>query len=63
MIRGRLIAMGGGRRRPFVLAHITIASQGIADDINTARALCGNSAAAPSFAPSAPTRGHGPRLR
>jgi len=33
MIRGHLIAMGG-RRRPFVLAHIVIPSQGISDDVN-----------------------------
>jgi hypothetical protein len=33
MIRGRLIPMGA-RRRPFVLAQIAIASQGISDDIN-----------------------------
>lgn len=33
MIRGQLIAMGG-RRRPFVLAHIAIPSEGISDDVN-----------------------------
>lgn len=33
MIRGQLIARGG-RRRPFVLAHIVIPSQGISDDVN-----------------------------
>jgi hypothetical protein len=33
MIRGRLIAMGA-RRRPFVLAHLSIPSQGIAEDVD-----------------------------
>lgn len=33
MIRGRLVATGG-RRRPFVLAHVSIPSQNVSDDVN-----------------------------
>jgi hypothetical protein len=33
MIRGRLIA-AGGRRRPFVLAHLAVPMQGVAGDVN-----------------------------